>query len=135
MRRSTSTRFTIPVDNESPSTATSSNAASFSRLLGAIPVRIVSLRTAAVGKRPPFDIAVFAPRADNSLEKASRGRRPVWFAAGWCDTAIWSRRDLPVGAVIEGPAILEQSDATIVVEPGLRGRVDRLGNIILERGP
>jgi len=110
-------------------------AASFSRLLGAIPVRVVSLRTAAVGKRPPFDITVFAPRADNSLEKASRGRRPVWFAEGWCDTAIWSRRDLPAGSVIEGPAILEQSDATIVVEPGLRGRVDRLGNIILERAP
>ena len=110
-------------------------AAAFSRPLGAIPVRIVSLRTAAVGKRPPFDIAVFAPAADNSVEQASRGTRPVWFAGGWRDTAVWSRRDLPVGAIIEGPAILEQSDATIVVEPGLQGRVDRLGNIILERRP
>jgi N-methylhydantoinase A len=110
-------------------------AASFSRLLGAISVRVVSLRTAAIGKRPPFDIAVFAPAADNSLEQASRGTRPVWFAGRWRDTAVWSRRDLPVGAVIEGPAILEQSDATIVVEPGLQGRVDRLGNIILERRP
>lgn len=107
--------------------------ASFSRLLGAIPVRIVSLRTAAVGKRPPFDMAVFAPASDNSLKKAVRGRRPVWFGDGWRDTAIWSRRDLPAGAVIEAPAILEQADATIVVEPGLHGRVDRLGNVILER--
>jgi N-methylhydantoinase A len=108
-------------------------AASFSRLLGAIPVRVVSLRTAAVGRRPSFDISVFAPAPGNSLEKASRGRRPVWFAQGWRDTAIWSRRDLPAGAVIVGPAILEQSDATIVVEPGLKGRVDPLGNVILER--
>ena len=108
-------------------------AASFSRLLGAIPVRIVSLRTAAFGNRPPFDIAVFAPAADNSMEQASRGMRPVWFAGRWRDTAVWSRRDLPAGTVIDGPAILEQPDATIVVEPGLQGRVDRLGNIILER--
>ena len=38
--------------------------------------------------------------------------------------AIWSRLDLPAGARIEGPAILEQPDATIVIEPGLAGRVD-----------
>lgn len=107
--------------------------ASFSRLLGAIPVRVVSLRTAAVGKRPPFDISVFTPASDNSLEKASRGTRPVWFGDGWRDVAIWSRCDLPSGAVIAAPAILEQPDATIVVEPGLLGRVDQLGNVILER--
>ena len=93
--------------------------ASFSRLLGAIPVRIVSLRTAAIGKRPPFDMSVFTPASDNSLKKAVRGTRPVWFGDGWRDAAIWSRRDLPAGAVIEAPAILEQPDATIVVEPGL----------------
>jgi N-methylhydantoinase A len=109
--------------------------ASFSRLLGGIPVRVVSLRTAAVGKRPPFDISVFAPGRDTSLEKASRGRRQVWFGGGWRDTKIWSRLDLPAGAVIEAPAILEQSDATIVIEPGMRGRVDPLGNVILERLP
>ena len=109
--------------------------ASFSRLLGAIPVRVVSLRTAAIGKRPPFDISVFTPAPDNSLERASRGTRPVWFGDGWRDVAVWSRRDLPAGAAITAPAILEQSDATIVVEPGLQGRVDQLGNVILERLP
>jgi N-methylhydantoinase A len=107
--------------------------ASFSRLLGAIPVRVVSLRTAAIGKRPPFDVSVFMPAPDNSLERASRGTRPVWFGDSWRDVAIWSRRDLPAGAVITAPAILEQPDATIVVEPGLQGRVDKLGNVILER--
>ena len=109
--------------------------ASFSRLLGAIPVRVVSLRTAAIGKRPPFDISVFTPASDNSLEKASRGTRQVWFGDAWRDVAIWSRRDLPAGAVITAPAILEQPDATIVVEPGMQGRVDQLGNVILERLP
>jgi N-methylhydantoinase A len=37
--------------------------------------------------------------------------------------------------VIEAPAILEQPDATIVIEPGMCGRVDPLGNVILERRP
>jgi N-methylhydantoinase A len=56
----------------------------------------------------------------------------VWFDGGWVDTAIWARVDLPAMARIEGPAILEQPDATIVLEPGLVGRIDRLGNLVVE---
>ena len=40
---------------------------------------------------------------------------------------------LPVGAVIPGPAILEQADATTFIDPGLAGRVDDYGNVIVER--
>jgi N-methylhydantoinase A len=107
--------------------------AAFSRLLPGIPVRIVSLRTAAIGRRPAFDLAAFAPDADASLSKAERGARNVWFDGAWHETRVWSRLDLPVDAVIDAPAVIEQSDATIFIEPGLRGRVDRLGNIVVER--
>lgn len=105
----------------------------FSRLLPGLGVRIVNLRTAAIGRRPHVDLGTLAPGPDASLAKARIGARKVWFG-GWRDTAIWSRLDLPVGAVVEGPAILEQPDATTVVPPGQRGRVDRLGNLIVERG-
>jgi N-methylhydantoinase A len=40
---------------------------------------------------------------------------------------------LPVGAEILGPAILEQPDATIVVDPGLSAVVDGLGNVVMRR--
>ena len=106
--------------------------ASFSRLLPGIAMRIVSLRVAAIGRRPAFDFAVFAPDPSASVEKARRGSRPVWFEGGWRDTAVWARLDLPVDAKIAGPAILEQPDATTVIEPGLAGRIDRLGNLIVE---
>ncbi len=108
-------------------------AASFSRSLSGLPVRIVSLRTAAIGRRPALDLSAFAPGADASVEKARKGTRKVWIDGGWRDTAIWSRLDLPVGAIVEAPAILEQPDATIYIDPGLRGRVDKLGNLIVER--
>jgi N-methylhydantoinase A len=107
--------------------------AAFSRLLPGIPVRIVSLRTAAIGRRPAFDLAAFAPDADASLAKAERGTRNVWFDGAWHETRVWSRLDLPADAIIDAPAVIEQPDATIFIEPGLRGRVDRLGNIIVER--
>jgi N-methylhydantoinase A len=108
-------------------------AASFSRLLSGVPIRIVSLRAAAIGRRPKLDLSVFAPGPEASVEKAKLGTRPVWIDGAWCETQIWSRLDLPVGAIVEAPAILEQPDATIYIEPGLRGRVDPLGNLIVER--
>ncbi|MEQ9815158.1 MAG: hydantoinase/oxoprolinase family protein [Azospirillaceae bacterium] len=104
----------------------------FSKLLPGIPVRIVSLRTAAIGRRPPFDLSALRPMA-GVLEDARTGSRPVWFDGAWHETAIWRRLDLPVGAVIAGPAILEQPDATIVVDPDLVARVDELGNLIIGR--
>jgi N-methylhydantoinase A len=107
--------------------------AAFGRLLGAIPVRIVSLRTAAIGRRPVFDLGAFAPAQDASLAKAHSGTRPIWLDGGWRDATVWQRLDLPAGAMIGAPAILEQPDATTFVEPGLRARVDALGNVIMER--
>jgi N-methylhydantoinase A len=105
----------------------------FSRLLPGLPVGIMSLRATAIGQRPAFDAAVFSPHASTSLEKAQRGERQVWFDGGWRQTQIWSRLDLPAGTSIGGPAILEQPDATTVIEPGFSGRTDPLGNLIVER--
>jgi N-methylhydantoinase A len=106
--------------------------ASFSRLLPGLSVRIVSLRVAAIGRRPVFDFTVFTPDASASRETAQAGSRRVWFDGGWRETSVWTRLALPAGAVIEGPAILEQPDATTVIEPGFLGRVDALGNVIVE---
>ncbi|MBI3435914.1 MAG: hydantoinase/oxoprolinase family protein [Proteobacteria bacterium] len=106
--------------------------AAFGRLLPGIAMRIVSLRVAAIGRRPGFDFSVFSPDAAASLANAARGSRPVWFNGQWRETRVWSRLDLPIGAVIEAPAILEQPDATSVIEPGLVGRVDPLGTILVK---
>ncbi len=108
-------------------------AQAFSRLLPGLPVRIVTLRTAAIGVRPDFDLAALAPPAGATVEGAARGARQVWFDGAWHAATVWSRLDLPVGARIHGPAILEQPDATVVVDPGLVARVDGLGNLVIER--
>ncbi len=105
----------------------------FSRLLPGISIRIVSLRTAAIGRRPPFDLGQLAPDAAKAAKPQQPGRRPVWFDGAWHETAIWQRLALSAGTVINGPAILEQDDATTVIDPGLTGRIDRFGNLIIER--
>jgi N-methylhydantoinase A len=105
----------------------------FSRLLHGIPARIVNLRVSAIGRRPAFDLKALAP-VGGSMEAARLGERKVWFDGGWTKAAIWDRLALPVGAVVQGPVILEQPDATTVLDPGLAARVDGFGNLIVERG-
>jgi N-methylhydantoinase A len=109
-----------------------SYSASFSRLLTGLPVAIASLRVTAIGRRPVFEACVFAPDPASSLAGARLGSRPVWFDGGWHETSVWARLDLPAGETIAGPAILEQPDATTVIEPGFFGRTDPLGNVIVE---
>ncbi len=106
----------------------------FSRLLPDVPVRIVSLRSAAIGRRPHFDLSVLAP-AEGTGRDARLGSRRVWFGGGWRETAICSRLELGIGTKIDGPAVLEQPDATTVIDPGLSARVDGLGNLIVTREP
>ncbi|RAI02966.1 hydantoin utilization protein A [Acuticoccus sediminis] len=106
---------------------------SFSRLLPGVPMKIVNLRTSAIGIRPSFDMAALAPQNATTIAAARTGTRDVWFSGAWHETAIYARLDLPVGAEIDGPAILEQPDATTVVDPDLKARVDRFGNVIVER--
>jgi N-methylhydantoinase A len=106
---------------------------SFGRTLPGIGIRLVNLRVAAIGRRPRFDLATLAPGPEASLAAADRGSRKVWFG-GWREARVVDRLLLPVGAEIIGPAILEQPDATIVVDPGLAARVDKFGNVVMMRG-
>ena len=107
--------------------------ASFSRLLPGLRPRIVSLRVAAIGRRPAFDFSVFAPHPSASLEKARRGSRRVWFTAAGAMRRSGRGSTCRPEQRIDGPAILEQPDATTVIEPGHVGAIDQLGNLIVER--
>ena len=46
---------------------------------------------------------------------------------------MYRRLDVPEGAVIPGPALLEQPDSTIFVEPDLEALVDKFGNLVISR--
>jgi N-methylhydantoinase A len=109
--------------------------ATYGRLLEGGVRRVLNLRSAVIGERPKFDLASLAPRGTGTAEDARTGTRKVHFGDAWHETAIYARLDLPVGAVIDGPAILEQPDSTILIEPDLRGSVDGFGNVIIEAKP
>jgi len=105
----------------------------YGRLLDDIGVRILSLRTAVIGRRPKFDLTALRPTATGPVEDTVTSERQVWVDGGWRATRIHDRLALPVGARVPGPAILEQTDTTIFIDPGLVGEVDDFGNVIVRR--
>ncbi len=62
------------------------------------------------------------------------GERRVALDAGRVLTAsVWRRDDIQPGFAAEGPAIVEQLDATTLVPDGWRFSCDAFDNLVLER--
>jgi len=99
------------------------------------PVEVVSYRL-----RLRVTVPKYAPR--DEAQPASprppepKGRRNIHLdAATTCEAAVFERDRLDIGAIIDGPAIVEQFDATTVIPPGWRAQVDRRRNLILHKRP
>ncbi len=74
-----------------------------------------------------------AQPAGKSPEHARTGQTAVYFSKSTLDTPVYDRSALQTGNELSGPAIIQQYDATTVVEPGWSGRVDQWGTLRLER--
>ena len=105
--------------------------AAYGRLLDGIPVRVMNYRVAVIGRRPAFDMAVFAPVDGKPAEDCRIGTRTVWAEGAFHEAGLYDRLSLAVGERIAGPAILEQPDTTIFVDPGLAATVDAFGNLVI----
>ena len=105
----------------------------YGRLLDGIAIRIMNLRVTVVGRRPKFDLSILAPKSDGGGETGPTGTRRVWAEGTWHEAATYERLALPEGTRVPGPAILEQPDTTIFIDPDLEGRVDGFGNLVITR--
>ena len=96
------------------------------------PVEIVTLRVDARG--------VFGAPAQERLAPAGPiaealcGRHAIQLATGPADCHHYDRSKLGCGAVIEGPAVVVQLDATTLILPGQVARVDAVGNLLITEG-
>ena len=97
------------------------------------PVQMVTFRVEATGLVPQ---AAFPPRTEGPADAgaALAGHRDVWMpeAGGFVPCPVYDRDRLQPGHRIQGPAIVEQMDATTVILPGMTGRVEPYANLILE---
>ena len=107
----------------------------YGRLLDGIRLRVLNLRVSVIGRRAKFDLTLLAPDDGASVERAARGERPIWWSGAPHSAQVFARLDLPIGARIAGPAVLEQPDATTFIDPDMSAEVDGFGNLIISRMP
>ena len=107
----------------------------FGRSYRDVAVEIVNIRVIGTGKiedLTPLKIA----RGTGSPEEAAVGERRVTFKADGRPkhymSKIYDRNLLRAGDEIPGPAIINQMDTTIVIEPGCVGHVNDYGIIIID---
>ena len=98
------------------------------------PVEVVTVRVVAIGTTPKPRLAaaaVPAPRAPES--RALRERRSAYDGTAFVETPVYGRTLLRPGDAFDGPAIVEQYDATTYLAPGWSARVDGFANLVMEK--
>ena len=92
---------------------------------------LVNLVTSVIGKRRGFALAALAGTAEGP---ARTGVRDLYADGRWHPAAVYARDRLRSGDPIEGPAVVQQVDATTVIEPGAVAIVDEIGNLRIAVG-
>src|SRR5262249_44383230 len=95
-------------------------------------IEAISFRVRAVGPRPALHLEQAGEQTDTQRKR--KGTRQAWFGTGFAEAAVYDRYALAPGDVIDGPAIVEEREATTVVPPGDRLTVDAHNNLRLAIG-
>jgi N-methylhydantoinase A len=92
-------------------------------------IELVNFTVTAIGPTEKPRIAKLERRGEASPKEG----RDVYFraAGGWLPTAVYERSALPVGARLEGPAVIEEAMSTTLLHPGQTIDVDEYGNLHL----
>jgi len=95
------------------------------------PVEIVNFHVVGWGR---VDKPEFLPRAAGGASRAAaeKGTRSVVFEGeGAVESRVFERCLLPIGEVVEGPAVVEEPACTTIVCPSQRLTVDEFGNLVI----
>jgi N-methylhydantoinase A len=95
------------------------------------PIEVINLRLTARGRLKADAGPPPAPR--EATAPKSSGRRAVWFGHDRAiDTPVYERDTLRPGQALDGPAVVDQLDATTILHPGDRLTIDAAGNLVIE---
>ncbi|WIV61334.1 hydantoinase/oxoprolinase family protein [Amycolatopsis nalaikhensis] len=80
-------------------------------------VEVLNWRVVSSGPKPEVTLRLAAAGTPGDARK---GTRPAYFPStgGFVDTAVFDRYRLQPGARVDGPAIVEERESTVVVPPG-----------------
>ncbi|WP_409345860.1 hydantoinase/oxoprolinase family protein [Paenibacillus sp. MBLB4367] len=106
--------------------------ATFGHCPQGVALEIINLRLRAFAPEPVERLRFerYAPDAEHAL----KGRRPVYFSElkDFADTAVYDRYRLQPGSELQGPAVIEERESTVVAGPRTTIRVDDHLNLIID---
>jgi 5-oxoprolinase (ATP-hydrolysing) len=106
------------------------------RRYDAAPIQLVNIHAVGVGVLPDLALAPLTQAESPDPAEAAVERSEVTFVIAGEPrrllTTHYDRALLRAGHEVEGPAIVRQFDSTTVVNPGLRARVDAVGNLLID---
>lgn len=105
----------------------------YERLSESVPVEIINWRV--ISSSPAPQVRLQAAGVESAMASAARkGSRGAYFpeSGGYSETPVYDRYGLLPGAVLNGPAIIEERESTVIVGPDCRFRIDEQLNLIVE---
>ncbi len=130
----------VALDNGAPSRAAlkerfeTAYRARFKVELAEIRATIVNVNCSVIGERPALDLSILIDPDGRKKQAEPTGARPVSYDGVIHDTPVYWRDHLPLDARIDGPAIIEQMDTTVLIPPGDRATGGADGNIFIQIG-
>jgi 5-oxoprolinase (ATP-hydrolysing) len=94
----------------------------------ALIVEAISVEALGQSDAPAETASSVAPGSAAQPETA-----PMFVDGAWRDVPLYLRKTLPPGAVVDGPAILAEDNATTVIEAGWQARVTPYLHLVLTR--
>ncbi len=95
-------------------------------------IQMVNYRVGAIGTITKPDLRKYEPEENRSLTETIEVRA-VRFEGEpeYRETKVYAREEIPIGAMVYGPAIIEQMDSTSVIPPGWNAYHDEYANLIV----
>ncbi len=103
----------------------------YSRIISEVPLEMVTWRVQVKGPTPSIEIVQKSDAVDKTI--AIKGQRKAYFKeTGYLNCNVYDRYSLRANEKINGPAIIEEKESTVIV--GLNGTfyLDKDKNIIIE---
>lgn len=97
-------------------------------------IELVNIRVSVIGSTPKIPLRTQTKHTRDPMS-AFKGQREVFFPTleSYSPTPIFDRYRLYYGNIVQGPAIIEQQDSTIVIHPYQDAHIDRFGHVIIKQ--
>jgi N-methylhydantoinase A len=104
----------------------------YGRAVSGTDAEVITWRVRASGPKAPVSLASLRGES-NVARDARKGTRPVFFSelGKYVDTPVYDHYALVPGVPVEGPAIIEQRESTVVMGPNASASLDAQHNLIM----